>query len=150
MLRGCRLWGGGASGSAHAQGIWREGHVGAEEAQQQLPLALLPLGQRVPQREVVAYPTGQCFAVSSTGQWHRGQRLSSTQLHLLRQPAGREAPREGLVGAMWLPALSGHKSQDSSPGGQVAVQLPLGTHYQVLADATCLLFHPPDVLRNVR
>lgn len=32
----------------HAEGIRREGHVGAEETQQQLALALLPLGQHVP------------------------------------------------------------------------------------------------------
>lgn len=41
--------GGRAGRCAHAQGIRREGHIGAEEAQQQLTLALLPLGQRVPQ-----------------------------------------------------------------------------------------------------
>lgn len=32
----------------------------------------------------------------------------------------------------------------------MASQLPFGTHHQVLADATRLLLHPPDVLRDVR
>lgn len=29
-------------------------------------------------------------------------------------------------------------------------QFPLGPHHQILADAACLLFHPPDILRNIR
>lgn len=49
MLRRGRICTGGAGRRAHAQGIRREGHVGAEETQKQLTLAFLPLGQRVPQ-----------------------------------------------------------------------------------------------------
>lgn len=49
MLWGGRVCGGRAGWCAHSQGIRREGHIGAEETQQQLALAFLPLGQRVPQ-----------------------------------------------------------------------------------------------------
>lgn len=77
-----------AGGGTHAQGIRREGHVGAEKAQEQLALALLPLCQRVPQRQAVAHPAGQRLTVGGAGQRHRGQRPGAAQLHLLRQAAG--------------------------------------------------------------
>lgn len=32
----------------------------------------------------------------------------------------------------------------------MVTQFPLGPHHQILADAACLLFHPPDILRNIR
>lgn len=40
--------------------------------------------------------------------------------------------------------------QGISPGRQMVTQFPLGPHHQILADATCLLFHPPDILGNIR
>lgn len=49
--------------------------------------------------------------------------------------------------ALWAP---GRPSRErGSPGGQVASQLPLGAHHQVLAEAARLLLHPPDVLGDV-
>lgn len=104
MLRGR---GGRAGGGAHAQGVRREGHVGAEEPEQQLPLALLPLSQHVPQRQAVSHPAGQHLAVGGAGQRHGWQRAGAAQRHLLRQTAG---------GQEWGVGSRGGRPRGCGPG----------------------------------